>query len=467
MHETVRIFLLGPFMRKRNLFSFLRGFSEFRSMESNLLQKNLIGWVGVAGLAVGFAGGYLVPRENDVGLAKKDTPKPPAASQNPREIPIASEARRENLPALPRAEAARQIYRALPAIDVSSKSPQSSRYEWVRNLTPTDIPLFIEGLCAARSGPQGMEFGEQRLITEALQTWWEADRNAVIGWVKGLPPGPVKRFLLSQVLENFVIDSNPALASRLAKEFHASDPDWDFDGFNDAYFRKTIDSAWKNPASTAEEMLQLYSQLPVERNKTNCGPVTDYPENFDFRKFLDGLSMLIESNKKPSRMPSDALRVWAMEDPQAAAAWLIKNSERENAKIPFNDWSSISEAVSSVHGPQAYHEWAAKVLASAPDRFVEKIFYTAEGGEVMGIVSATPIPAVRDRVLLHALGGSDIQTSIRYLEMMSSPAVRLDAISANKYKFVEANREFEFDDSVFRNLGITREQVAAVLEAGD
>jgi hypothetical protein len=436
-------------------------------MESNLLQKSLIGWVGVAGLAVGFAGGYLVPRENDEELAKKDTPKPQAPSQNPRETPIASESRRDNPPALPRAEAARQIYRALPAIDGSTKSTQSSRYEWVRNLSPTDIPLFIEGLCAARSGPQGMELREQQLISEALETWWEADRKAVIGWVKGLPPGPVKRFLLSQVLENLVIDSDPALASRLAKEFQAADPEWDFDGFNDAYFRKTIDSAWKNPGASAEDMLQLYSQLPVEQDPTNCGPVTDYPENFDFRKFLDGLATLIESNKKPSRMPSDALRVWAMENPQAAVAWLIQNSERENAKIPFNDWSSISEAVSSVHGPQAYHEWAAKVLASAPDRFVEKVFYTADGGEVLGIVAATPDPAVRDRVLLHALSGSGIQTSLRYLEMMSTPAARLDAISANKYKFAEANREFEFDDSVFRNLGITREQVAAVLKAGD
>lgn len=435
-------------------------------MESNLLQKSLIGWVGVAGLAVGFAGGYLVPRENDEELAKKGTPKPQAPSQNPRETPIVSESRRDNPPALPRAEAARQIYRALPAIDGSTKSPQSSRYEWVRNLSPTDIPLFIEGLCAARSGPQGMELREQQLISEALKTWWEADRKAVIGWVKGLPPGPAKRFLLSQVLENLVIDSDPALASRLAKEFQAADPEWDFDGFNDAYFRKTIDSAWKNPGASAEDMLKLYSQLPVER-ATNCGPVTDYPENFDFRKFLDGLATLIESNKRPSRMPSDALGVWAMENPQAAVAWLIQNSERENAKIPFNDWSSISEAVSSVHGPQAYHEWAAKVLASAPDRFVEKVFYTADGGEVLGIVAATPDPAVRDRVLLHALSGSGIQTSLRYLEMMSTPAARLDAISAHKYKFAEANREFEFDDSVFRNLGFTREQVAAVLKAGD
>jgi hypothetical protein len=51
--------------------------------------------------------------------------------------------------------------------------------------------------------------------------------------------------------------------------------------------------------------------------------------------------------------------------------------------------------------------------------------------------------------------------------MMSTPAARLDAISANKYKFAEANRQFEFDDSVFRNLGITREQFAATLETQD
>jgi hypothetical protein len=436
-------------------------------MAINLLQKSLIGWVGVAGLAIGFVGGYLVPRENGEEFPTKQTAELQTPPQDSRETPIASESHQKNSSALPRAEAARDVYRSLPTKGNSTEFQESSRNEWVRNLSPTDIPLFIEGLCAARSGPQGMEFREQRLITEALQTWWEADRNAVIGWVKGLPPGPVKRFLLSQVLENFVIDSDPALASRLAKEFQAADPDWDFDGFNDAYLRKTIDSAWKNPAASAEDMLQLYSQLPVEQDPTNCGPVTDYPENFDFRKFLDGLATLIESNKKPSRMPSDALRVWAMEDPQAAVAWLIQNSERENAKIPFNDWSSISEAVSSVHGPQAYHEWAAKVLASAPDRFMEKVFYTAEGGEVLGIVAATPIPAVRDRVLLHALSGSDIQSSIRYLEMMSTPAARLDAISAKKYKFAEANRQFEFDDSVFRNLGITREQFAATLEARD
>lgn len=433
-------------------------------MAITLLQKSLTAWVGVAGLAIGFVGGYLVPRESSEELETKKTPELQTPSQHFRETPIASVSRQENPTTLPRAEAAREIYRSLPSMGNSTEFQESSRNEWVRNLSPTDIPLFIEGLCAAKSGPQGMEFGERWLITEALQTWWKADRGAVLGWAKALPQGPVKRFLMSQVLENVVIDSDPALATRLAKEFQAADPDWDFDGFNDAYFTKTIDSAWKNPASTAEEMLQLYIQLPVDRTGTTGSPIKDYPENFDFRKFLDGLSALAQSNKKPSRLPSDTLAAWAKVDPQSAVAWLMEKSESENEGLPFNDWSSISQAVASVHGPQAHHEWASKVLSSASDRFMEKVFYSVNGGEVLGIVAATPNASARDRILSYALRGSDIQSSIRYLEMMSTPAARLDAISANKFKFHEANQEFEFDDSVFRNLGITREQVEAVIK---
>lgn len=430
---------------------------------------------GLSGMIVGFVGGYAFPRNAPV-----DSPIPESSpdrgpelstpsSSGPAELAgktaLTSSSSKPQTPSAGRIEAAAQIYKSLPPAGDSREFGGSERQEWVQNLSPEEIPLFLEGFCAAHSGPQGMSFEEKWLVNRALKNWWKADRQSVLNWVSGLPPGPTKRFLSSELLESIVLESDPALATRMAKDFKARDPEWDMDGFQEKIAIEAIEQAWKNPVTTAEQMLDLYSQLPAKKNSTTGSPVRDYPENFDFRKFLDGLTALSKQNKEPRRLPSDALTAWAKADPQSATAWFIENSGKSQDRLPFMEWSNIAEAVSSTHGTQSYYEWASAVLSSASDQFLNTKFHPS-GSELLGIAQATQNPAARDRILSRGIGGADIESTIRYLGMMSSPESRLRAISQNRYHFQMAAEKFQLDESLFQGLGLTSEQVNEIIKPG-
>ena len=351
----------------------------------------------------------------------------------------------------------------MPPSARSKEFGNSESDEWLENLSANEIPLFLEGICAANSGPGGMEWEKKWLVNRALDKWWKADRQAVLSWVSSLPPGPTKRFLSLELLESLVYESDPDLAMRMAKDFKALDPEWDLDDFQEKTVSKAIEKAWENPNSTAEQMLELYSQLPSDTNGTTGSGIKDYPENFDFRKFLEGLFILTEQGKKPSRLPSDALTAWTRIDPQAATVWFMDASEKGKNHLPFQEWSNISSAVADTHGAQAYYEWASKILSGASDNFLKKEFRPS-GSDLLGIVGATQNPAARDRILTHGLRGADIQSTLRYLGMMSSPESRLRAISENSYHFREASEQFQLDDAVFQDLGLTRDQVEEAIK---
>jgi hypothetical protein len=437
-------------------------------MESSLLRYCLIGWVGVTGVALGFVGGYLVPREGNTDLPRPQLPtesaataaSPSAREQTPpaRTLSLAS-------PATFRADNALQVYQSMPSTARSKEFGRSESDKWLENLSANEIPLFLEGICAANSGPDGMGWDKKSLVTRALRKWWKTDRQAVLAWVTGLPPGPTKRFLSKNLLESLIYESEPALAMRLAKEFQARDPDLNLNDFQDKVVSKAIAKAWENPDATAEQMLELYSQLPNGTIGTTGSGVKNYPENFDFRKFLDGLFAMTEQDKKPSRLPSDALTEWAKIDPQAATAWFIETTEKGEKRVPFQDWSNISRAVADTHGTQAYYEWASRVLLGASDNFLKRGFPTPTGSEILGIAGATQNPTARDRILSHGLRGADIESSLRYLGMMSSPESRLRAIVENTHHFRKANQQFQLDNAVFRDLGLTREQVDEAIKS--
>jgi hypothetical protein len=441
-------------------------------MESSLLHKTFVAGVGVAGLAVGFTGGYLVPREPGVtnenpSFSLQAQPHGSSHTASGPEQVSTTRPLQTATAASSRAEASARLLASLPPAADSRSIGGCERSKWVRELPITEIPLFIEGLCAANSGPGGMDFQDKWLIRTALEKWGEGNRQAVLDWVSGLPNGPTKRFLFSKVLETLVMNSDPDLAMRLAKDFQARDPAWNFDGFTEKMVGAAIDKAWKNPASTAQDMLELYKQLPTNSSVTNLSSVKEYPENFDFSAFLDGLIAFRQNGGKPNFLPTNTLTAWAKDDPQAATTWLLETVENNESTLPFIGWRNISEAVSSTHGSQAFYEWASKVMEGASEKFLRTQFRSSSDRDVLGIVGATQNPATRDRLLTSAIGRSDIESSIRYLSMISTPTARLEAISKSRYTFQQADKKFDLDDALFRDWGLTREQVEEALKSTD
>jgi hypothetical protein len=442
-------------------------------MNSPLLRKTLVAWVGVSGLALGFVVGYLVPKGGDEVAGETHSARDPESPATARSSPEKASTTAMNLTDRPslnvpmtglqRSEAARQVYQSMPSTKRSKEVGSRESDEWLENLPTNEIPLFLEGICAANSGPAGMGWDKRGLVKSALGKWWKADRQAVLSWVSSLPPGPTKRFLSLELLESLVYESDPDLAMRMAEDFKSRDPEWELDDFQEKTASKAIEKAWENPNSTAEQMLELYTYLPTDTSGTMGSGIKDYPENFEFRKFLDGLYALTEQGKKPSRLPNDALTAWARIDPQAATAWFMEVSEKGIKHLPFQEWSDISSAVADTHGTQAYYEWASKVLSGASDNFLKKEFRPS-GSDLLGIAAATQNPVARDRILTHGLRNADIESTLRYLGMMSSPEIRLRAISENSWHFQKANEQFQLDDAVFQELGLTREQVKEAIK---
>lgn len=442
-------------------------------MNSPLLRKTLVAWVGVSGLALGFVVGYLVPKGGDEVAGETHSARDPESPATARPSPEKASTTAMNLADRPssnvpmtglqRSEAARQVYQSMPSTKRSKEVGSRESDEWLENLPTNEIPLFLEGICAANSGPAGMGWDKRGLVKSALGKWWKADRQAVLSWVSSLPPGPTKRFLSLELLESLVYESDPDLAMRMAEDFKSRDPEWDLDDFQEKTVSKAIEKAWENPNSTAEQMLELYTNLPTDTSGTMGSGIKDYPENFEFRKFLDGLYALTEQGKKPSRLPNDALTAWARNDPQAATAWFMEVSEKGIKHLPFQEWSDISSAVADTHGTQAYYEWASKVLSGASDNFLKKEFRPS-GSDLLGIAAATQNPVARDRILTHGLRYADIESTLRYLGMMSSPEIRLRAISENSWHFQKVNEQFQLDDAVFQELGLTREQVKEAIK---
>lgn len=359
-----------------------------------------------------------------------------------------------------------ETQRVLQAIPTSTE--WSARHQWLRTLSTGDLPVLILGLCMD-CGPNGLGHDKMSLLRSTLDQWWRVDSEGLMGWLRALSPGGTKRFLTSEVLSRHLLEADPRRAAAFAEAYAAEDPGWDGSKFNDATVALQIEEAWKNPQITAAEMVDLYARLS-RGNSTQSQIIGAYPPNFDFQAFLDGLRALqMKEGRSPSTMPGDTLRQWAAIDPQRAAEWLLEvQTTRENewsGRLPFAEWEDIADAVSAKNGPQAYYQWAAQILAQSPEAWGKLIITESKDGELAGILAFIADTALRDRLLVENAGArywSGGNMTDR-LAMISTPELRLRAIANNAHQLHRWARTVGHDASVWERLGLSYEEVAAVL----
>jgi hypothetical protein len=321
-------------------------------------------------------------------------------------------------------------------------------------------------------GPEGLEFQEQHLIQNGLRKWWDSNREALLQWVASRPNSATKRYLMSEILKDFLLKEDPERAKTLAEAYKLQDAKWAEKEYNNIMVSGPIEAAWKNPQTTADQMLALYNRVN-RGNHTQGTGVEIYPEGFDFRKFLDGMDAMNEvDGLRPSMMPSDTLAEWAKQDPQQAAQWLLQAEaewkQQRRSSLPFARWEEIARAVAGNRGPQAYYDWAAKFVGDL-DETSRRSLLSAYGreGDVLGILSATKDATTRDKVLTSAIGASDAEQTLTYLKMLSTPEARLNAIKSNRQSLAELTKDFEVDKSVYRQLGLTEKQLQEALAEDD
>lgn len=422
---------------------------------------------GLTGLVVGILAGYSLPRGGEM-------PLPGATSSTAAKAPADAHRTKDGSPAQrtaaavpftppggPRSSSPDSLLRSIPASD-----DRPARDAWVQNLPPGEIPSLVAALCAD-IGPGGLEDEDQRLIDDALRNWWKTDSGAVIAWLKQLPNNGTKRYLVSSLLQDLAY-TDPARAAALAESFKAQDPGWNDSKLQDRLVKREVEEAWKRPNATAEEMLELYSRF--SRGSSTMGErISVYPAGFDFRKFLNGLAALnSQHGKSLAEMPSDTLKEWAKIDPQAAVQWLLESRTNEHpwGPLSFADWESIADGVAASRGPQAYHQWAAGILAQ-PDQgdLRDLILRESKSADLVGIIGQIANTAQRDAALAAAVSsdGWQRQDDIELLGMISTPEARLQVLLDSAHRFTSWIERGQRDPSFWPRAGLTTEQVSTVV----
>ncbi len=418
---------------------------------------------------LGLAFGYLASEFKSRALAQ--TGSMIAETDTPESEKIALE---PTTPAAPKESSAASADSLQPAIStsytpVSAMSPEE-RYSQLQELPPEAFPTLVAELCSD-IGPSGLKGNERDLLKGKLERWLKSDREAVLRWITALPPTGTKRYLMTKVLKELSFSGDPNRSKQLSEAYKLQDPIWDDSDLQNSIIGISIEAGWKDPRTTAEQMLALYQQS--RSGSMVHGPIVGmYPEGFDFRKFLEGMDALSKATgDSPSLMPQDTLAAWSKQDLQQAAAWLLqaeaKWNEEGRSSLPYVDWDYIARAVAASKGPQAYYEWAAKFIGNLSERS-RTMLLSAYGreGDVQGILDATRDVETRNKVLTSAIGGSDgndPEKVIAYLKMISTPEARLNAIRSNKWRLNELSKDFVIDHSAYKQLGLTEEQFKQVL----
>lgn len=413
--------------------------------------------IGLGSLAVGLAAGYLIPRGGE------RIPEPGSNSSKPAVATKSARTGADRTEALKHRPAKKLLQSIPPANDYSERA------KWLENLPTGDLPALIAGLCEG-IGPEGLEYQDKSLLENALKKWWADDRDGAIAWVMNLPAGASKRYFIKDVLSKLLKeDAGRALA--MSEAFQSEDPKWKHADFHDQHMNGLIDVGWKDPAASADGMLDLYSKLSRGNGYSGSG-LGRYPENFDFRKFVDGIvSQHAKDKMHPSGMPTDVLEGWARVDPQAAAQWFLDTAEK-GSSIPFQSWENIAKAVATKMGPQAYHEWAADIISQAATGQRKVILESMGDQDAMGIVSSLDDIGLRDQILAKMARKNSgttgkIDQTIDFLAKISTPEARLQAIKEDGYQYQWWMKQYPPDAATFQKLGLTQEQISAALAEND
>lgn len=406
---------------------------------------------GLSCLVIGLLAGFFLPRQSGNTTTESTASAAAISPTNTKSVYAHT---------FPKSEASasrssEELLRALPP-----KDDYKARSAWLSKVPSSELPQLIGGLCDD-AGPEGLDYEDKYLVGNALEKWWKEDTAGLISWLRKLPNGEAKRYLVTELLTD-VAENDPSRAKAIAASFKTADPEWDDGEFLNSLVMPEIRKAWQKPGTTAEQMLSLYKRLRPGDN-SRVDRVEIYPANFDFRGFLDGLNALGAGKAAITRQkPSDILEAWAKTDPQAAAGWLFEQQGKVDPRDdPYHHgWSHIARGVAARSGPQAYHRWAAQMVAQFGEKVRDTILIYSSDEDLIGIVENIDDTALRDEVALeHAARRNDIDMFASF----STPEARLGAIARDPRNFYPWIIRGKADPAFWSRAGLTAEQVEAVL----
>lgn len=206
-----------------------------------------------------------------------------------------------------------------------------------RRYSPVSFPAEFPDLLAEmddKAGLSGLDNPGDNQLRQLFNAWDAKAPEAALAWLRALPKPEDRHRLLWDIVDK-IAESNLDGAVSILRQYGTDD-----EGFiviiPDKLLEKAVDQG--------EDKLLEVCKLGLKRGgdwPSSCQ--MSYPEDFDFRRVLDGLAAAQAEMGEQARfaiVPSNLISEWAKRDFQGAWAW-----SRQGKPVPHNYTSDLIEVI--------------------------------------------------------------------------------------------------------------------------
>jgi len=178
-----------------------------------------------------------------------------------------------------------------------------------------DIRSVMEKMMASMWG--GMDDRQVKQLMLLMETWADQDPQGALEWARGLEVPRQREIALTGAAVAIGKD-DPMAGFEIYTEVEAVNVQIDSDPL-----RPMMDEVYRLAAAKGvDALLEIVRRTPENKTRTRPMVSIDYPEGFDFARFIDGLATVNLPDGKVwisrSFTPPDPLGRWALRDADAA-----------------------------------------------------------------------------------------------------------------------------------------------------
>ena len=326
------------------------------------------------------------------------------------------------------------------------------------SLSPEEFPALLAEFkeCV---GIYELNYEEKDLFDELVKAWYAKAPETALAWLHNLPKPDDQERALGAIVDGLVATDLDAALALLRQQGsyvcgHVTIPDILLE---------------KAPAHGANTLMEI-CRLGLNPGSCTVGLSLTYPDDFDFKRVLDGLAEAKAAFGKDagfSLLPTNLVGEWTQRDPQAAWAWL-----QQGEIIVFNGTKEFFEAYASTEVGTAKD--LGVMLASTfeptadPDRCYDNVW---------AALGARPSPELLESFLQAAPGeratildglfdhswswlGKDIEQVHVWALLLDTmtPAQRLETLRRNDVYLLTEEQQRPFIP-VLRRLGHSEEEI--------
>lgn len=223
-------------------------------------------------------------------------------------------------------------------------------------LAPEEIPALLASL-QSRGDMTEQDISDRIILRKLIVAWQAKDPDAALAWVVAMKGDWDRRDLLQEIaLAMASTDMEAGLSLLRQHASNAGNFEDDFPTFYPCIFYGAVKQG-------ANRLLEV-SRLTIGSDwSTGLLPDVGYPEDFDFQRALDGLAEAQAAYGEDGQfklLPDGLLRQWAIQDPQAALAWL-----QQGKKFNFNGPAEFFKGYARVAKPEEVGALMASAYAPA------------------------------------------------------------------------------------------------------